>query len=230
MDLEVIKNQYPEIKVGTRAEDLTGKVFNNWKVLYRTNNIGQKVAWVCQCQCEKKTIKVVQSRNLKQGLSKDCGCGRLKTISEKADKKIHQRDNNNNIILKRCSRCQQWLSLDNFWKNKCQKDGYCGECKNCQNTAKENRYNIYKKNAKKRGLEFQLSKDEFYLMTSQPCYYCGDIKNYSGIDRVDSSKGYVLNNCVPCCEICNKMKLNYTVDSWILHMKKVIEHMEVKNE
>ena len=152
MDLEVIKNQYPEIKVGTRAEDLTGKVFNNWKVLYRTNNIGQKVAWVCQCQCEKKTIKVVQSRNLKQGLSKDCGCGRLKTISEKADKKIHQRDNNNNIILKRCSRCQQWLSLDNFWKNKCQKDGYCGECKNCQNTAKENRYNIYKKNAKKRGL------------------------------------------------------------------------------
>ena len=48
MDLEVIKNQYPEIKVGTRAEDLTGKVFNNWKVLYRTNNIGQKVARECQ--------------------------------------------------------------------------------------------------------------------------------------------------------------------------------------
>lgn len=67
-------------------------------------------------------------------------------------------------------------------------------------------------------------------MTSQPCYYCGDVKNYNGIDRVDSSKGYILNNCVPCCEICNKMKLNYTVDSWILHMKKVIEHMEVKNE
>ena len=110
----MIKNQYPEIKVGTRAEDLTGKVFNNWKVLYRTNNIGQKVAWVCQCQCEKKTIKVVQSRNLKQGLSKDCGCGRLKTISEKADKKIHQRDNNNNIIWCTYIVCISNLTLQNF--------------------------------------------------------------------------------------------------------------------
>lgn len=36
--MDSIKEQYPEIPVGTRAEDLTGKIFNNWKVLYRTNN------------------------------------------------------------------------------------------------------------------------------------------------------------------------------------------------
>lgn len=49
--LAELKKIYPEVLVGTRAQDLTGKIFNNWKVLYRTKNIGEKVAWVCECQC-----------------------------------------------------------------------------------------------------------------------------------------------------------------------------------
>lgn len=89
MDLSDIKLKYPEIPVGPRAQDLTGKTFNKWKVLYRTYNKGKKVAWVCECQCDKKTIKVVTTIGLTSGTSKDCGCGRKQTIAEKADKKIH---------------------------------------------------------------------------------------------------------------------------------------------
>lgn len=48
--MDLIKEEYPEISVGTRAEDLTGKTFNNWKVLYRThNNKNNKTVWVCEC-------------------------------------------------------------------------------------------------------------------------------------------------------------------------------------
>ena len=85
--------------------------------------------------------------------------------------------------------------------------------------------NIYKKNAKKRNIDFNLTKEDFYFLTQQKCHYCGDMKEYNGIDRIDSNKGYELNNCVPCCEICNKMKLDYSYDFWIDHMKKVIKYV-----
>ena len=46
----------------------------------------------------------------------------------------------------------------------------------------------------------------------------------NGIDRVDSSKGYTLDNCVPCCSICNTMKLNYTLQEFSDHITKVYNH------
>jgi hypothetical protein len=41
-----------------------------------------------------------------------------------------------------------------------------------------------------------------------PCYYCGIIqsKGFNGLDRLDSSKSYVMDNIVSCCEMCNMMK------------------------
>src|SRR3990172_197309 len=77
----------------------------------------------------------------------------------------------------------------------------------------------YKNNAKKRNLRFELSMDEFIKITKSDCHYCGDEPNreykekrnnggyiYNGIDRVNNSLGYILDNCVPCCEVCNKAK------------------------
>lgn len=40
----------------------------------------------------------------------------------------------------------------------------------------------------------------------------------NGIDRIDNSKNYTPNNCVPCCEVCNKAKrhLSYVeFKNWI---------------
>ena len=48
--------------------DLTGQTFNNWTVLYYTQD--SKVA--CQCKCGK--IKILQPYNIKSGKSKSCGC------------------------------------------------------------------------------------------------------------------------------------------------------------
>lgn len=230
MDLTKIKKQFPEVLVG-RAENLKGQSFGKWTVLYRTENSkGNKTRWVCQCSCEKGTIKPVETKTLKSGTSTNCGCERLKTISKKSDDLIHKRNEQGEIILKRCSRCKEWLPLSEFWKNKACKDGYCGECKHCQNTAKENRYNLYKKGAKARGLEFKIDKENFYTLTQQPCVYCGELNEYNGLDRIDSSIGYTIENVVPCCSICNKMKLDHSKEFFFEHIKKIIKYQEDNNE
>ena len=230
MDLTKIKEQFPEIPVG-KAENLRGQKFGKWMVLYRTeNNKNNKTRWVCQCSCEKATIRLVETKSLKSNTSTNCGCERLKTISEKNDKLIHKRNEQGEIILKKCSRCKEWLPLDKFWKNKACKDGYCGECKNCQNTAKENRYNLYKKGARSRNLIFEIKKEDFYNLTQQPCVYCGSLENYNGLDRIDSSIGYIIENVVPCCSICNKMKLDHSKKFFFEHIKKIIKYLEENDE
>ncbi|MBU1621733.1 MAG: hypothetical protein KKD77_20280 [Gammaproteobacteria bacterium] len=64
------------------------------------------------------------------------------------------------------------------------------------------------KKAKKRGLPFDLTQDEYMLLVEQPCFYCGGTVGVSGVrlDRVDNSKGYVLPNVVPCCYRCNMVR------------------------
>ena len=53
MDLNELQQIYPQKEIGN-AQDLTGRFFGKWKVLYRTNNTpSNKVQWVCQCDCEK---------------------------------------------------------------------------------------------------------------------------------------------------------------------------------
>jgi hypothetical protein len=86
-------------------------------------------------------------------------------------------------------------------------------------TASFNRlYTRYRRKAAGRVREFTLTKQQFYELTSQPCFYCAAppsrkadrrVKNpyiYNGIDRYDSAKGYTLNNCFSCCWEHNRMK------------------------
>ena len=229
---ESIKEIYPE-KTLHRAEDLSNKIFGNWKVLYRTNNVGNSTMWVCECMCDKHTIKPVSTKSLKSGSSTSCGCNRIIKNNNTKDKKIRIRDEEGNITHKRCFRCERILPISNFYKNKKNFDGYSGECKQCTFESKENRYNIYKKNARTRDIGFYLSKEEFYDITSKPCNYCGGYSNidlnnnsYNGVDRIDSNKGYVIDNIVPCCDVCNKMKLNYAIPFFLNHINKIMNHMK----
>jgi hypothetical protein len=76
---------------------------------------------------------------------------------------------------------------------------------------------IYRTNAKKRGLVFSLDFDFFQSNWQAPCFYCHKKLTRVGFDRVDNEKGYLKENCVPCCERCNRMKLTLTVDEFIEH-------------
>ena len=90
----------------------------------------------------------------------------------------------------------------------------------------------YKYDARARQLEFNLSNEDLDVLFASNCYYCGSVPSnrlshgasvfiYTGVDRVDNSKGYSEENCVPACMRCNKAKLAMTLDNFLDHVAKI---------
>ena len=99
----------------------------------------------------------------------------------------------------------------------------------------------YKRHAKDRSLKFELTEGQFSEITKKDCHYCGAEPNniskrkrsyghyvYNGIDRVDNNKGYILNNVVPCCKICNHYKSDLSSSKFLSWIEKVYNKMFVK--
>lgn len=84
-------------------------------------------------------------------------------------------------------------------------------------------YKTYVKGATSRNIIFQLSETEFTDIVGQSCYLCG-VFDKNGIDRFDNTKGYLLENCRPCCGHCNLMKKNRTYESILRNA----EHIHLK--
>ena len=96
----------------------------------------------------------------------------------------------------------------------------------------------YRRNAKNRGLVFELNKWQAKSLFSGNCFYCGVKPSnkhssrglngdfvFNGIDRVNNDKGYVFDNCVTCCETCNKAKLQMTFDEFKAWIDRVYHNL-----
>jgi hypothetical protein len=99
----------------------------------------------------------------------------------------------------------------------------------------------YLREARDRGLVWELTKPEFLELTSKPCTYCaappgayiGQISPddltyhgtyaYTGLDRVENDRGYCVDNVVPCCQQCNFAKRIHTRDEFLSWIKRVYE-------
>lgn len=98
----------------------------------------------------------------------------------------------------------------------------------------------YKNSAARKGLDFHIDLFLFQFITSLPCYYCNKMPNqkctprrkteeskkfgtyiYNGIDRVDSNKGYVKDNLLPCCKQCNYAKRGMAIMEFKTWIKSV---------
>src|SRR5574344_76321 len=89
-----------------------------------------------------------------------------------------------------------------------------------------NKYIHFKCNATSRNIPFLLTKEQTENICVQDCFYCNK-KRCLGIDRLDNSKAYTLDNCVPCCGCCNKMKMDLTPDFFIKQIKNIyLNHKE----
>lgn len=83
-------------------------------------------------------------------------------------------------------------------------------------------YNDYKFRSKKKGLEFNLSLEGFSVLVCSKCHYCDQLtKVINGVDRVNNDIGYVLENCVTCCKICNTMKMDLSYENFLKHVLKI---------
>jgi hypothetical protein len=68
--------------IGTKAEDLSGRVFGRWVVLSRSGTtLTQRALWLCRCECG--TEKSVIGAYLRSGRSRSCGCLRKEPYARK---------------------------------------------------------------------------------------------------------------------------------------------------
>lgn len=86
----------------------------------------------------------------------------------------------------------------------------------------------YKERAEKKSLEFELTKEEFDTLKDNACAYCSRANtatHKNGIDRMDNSKGYTMDNCVTCCGQCNQMKTNMGYNEYIGQCQRVATYI-----
>lgn len=183
-------------------KDLSGKIFDKLKVLneYRINRIilpnCKKISKThWLCLCECGKTKYISSGHLNAGLIKSCGC-------------IQGTRNGKRLSISQAS------------FNKL--------------------YSQYECSAKKRKLRFKLTKEEFKILVDGNCYFCDDKPTqickpgkgcdtgsyiYNGIDRLDSNEGYIVDNCVSCCKICNYAKMELSKQEFIEHIEKIYNNI-----
>lgn len=183
--------------------DRSGKQYKYLTVLRESaiQRLPGKVLWDCRCICGK--LLEVSSSNLSRGQA-SCGCQRGKTTS------IRQKD--------RVFAIQKYVFQ-----------------RNVQGTARA------------RNISVEINEHDFARLCVKSCYYCGSepykkaedkqhgsnkaLRSdkfilYNGLDRLDSSRGYTIDNVVPCCPRCNYAKNTMTVDEFVEWVGSVYEHMK----
>lgn len=189
-----------------RLRDLVGEKFGSLLVLKRVENISDKTAWSCLCDCGKELE--VLSCNLVRGNSKNCGCFRPEVSRE-------------NLKIANAA-VQERVKIS----------GKKYTPKACSIIL----YEDYKRNAENRGRSFNLSLESFREITSRDCHYCGAPPSqktrsskygtpyiYNGIDRKDNSTGYEDGNCFSCCKPCNYAKGTMSYKDFLLWLDRVAQ-------
>lgn len=172
---------YSRLITESRPVERLARIHPNtmWTPIMFQRKLGSDQIWLMRCRCGVE--KEVSFKNYSNGSSLSCGCYR-RALGHRGGNRLAVGESARNQLLL-----------------------------------------IYRRGAQKRGIEFSLSRDDFLRITSSDCHYCGSppgkILNrskyvgkgngayiYNGIDRMDSGRGYIADNCVPCCYTCNYAK------------------------
>lgn len=188
----------PDHKHAHNYRDIVGKKFEKCEVLRLVGHdcydgVKKKPVYECLCFCGSKFL--ARGNDLKTKRQKTCG--KHSEFTAEYNKKTKTKV---------------------FWDTKA------------------NVYASYRKGAKDRGIDFNIPKHKFYEIIKRDCFYCGEPASnirkprvatktssfiYSGIDRLDSNGPYTLENCIPCCSVCNRMKVDSSLVDWIEKIEKI---------
>lgn len=161
---------------------------------------------IYEVECECGQIFQARARDIKQEKIKSCGCKK----KERA----------------------RLMGLANSFENK-------------EEAPTNSAFHTYKNRAINREMDFELSREEFTKITSLNCHYCDsepkqnfyyyspqhkNIKRFNGIDRLDSTKGYIKDNIVPCCKTCNFAKNDLTLEEFNEWIFRLLKHQINKGE
>ena len=190
--------------------NLVGNVYGRLTVLSlarRGTDERKYYYWLCRCSCGKE--KVIHQELLRSGRTRSCGC--LLRDSRFAKNKNFDRE----------------LALLKILYS-----------------------HLKKRNEKRFGSNGFISLMEFKKLSFSDCFYCGskpaskqeDVRHeakvkrsgripvtdtvilFNGIDRVDSGKGYTINNVVTCCKHCNRAKNSLSQDDFKNLIKRIYSY------
>jgi hypothetical protein len=100
----------------------------------------------------------------------------------------------------------------------------------------EKEYKNFERRAAARGLKCHISLWYYNVLKNGSCHYCGverhlvtlfchklKIKTpFMTIDRKDNDQGYLPDNCVSCCFVCNRTKSNFFSYEEMLEIGKIV--------
>lgn len=196
----ILNNLSNRPQCGANVVDMTGQKIGRLTVIKRIENLSASDAlWLCKCECGNE--KIVSRPRLRAGYTQSCGC---LYIESRTKKRPHF---------------------------KCQLPK--GEA------ARRKILYQYKRSAAKRDLIWKLTDEQFNNLINQNCFYCnasplktrivstnGSLQ-YNGIDRVDNNEGYVENNVVSCCHICNHAKCKMSKNEFVEWIQKVYQNLKI---
>jgi hypothetical protein len=155
------------------------------------------IKWLCSCECGNETEVIGYS--LRSGITTSCGCNRGRK-EEFEGSHVYKRS-----------------------------------------------YGILKRSSKQNNRTLELSFEEWKKIVQQNCYYCGsdpynkryaysskrynkgieqdNIEIFNGVDRIDSSKGYIKENVVSCCVMCNRMKSDFNQQAFFKQIKLIYNNI-----
>jgi hypothetical protein len=230
------------------AKNLLGKVFGKLTVLSYggsdTDGTSTKGKWKCLCSCGKETM--VYAYQLLRNITKSCGCRNY--IDHIGDKfwrltvieKVSIKGRRAAFFKCKCDCGKETIVQGGHLRAGKRKS--CG-CKAYDHVLENGMFRLYTIYKQKSKYDFDLTYEFFKECLKSVCFYCGNspqgrrkncykgpVLEYNGIDRIDSSKGYIQENCVPCCKFCNRAKNDFSIKDWYNHMKKVLAYSGAKYE
>lgn len=139
-------------------------------------NISKKAKVVCICN---KTFYI----SLSEKESRNRKCCSVECRSTLRFLKSHKCDKDGNVLFKKCSICNEWFDISNFWSNTSNKSNVSSSCLICSSKNKKMRL-------------YRLSLDELELLPNS-CEVCGSTENLH-IDHCHDSdivRGRLCSNC-----------------------------------
>jgi hypothetical protein len=146
-------------------------------------------------------------------------------------------------VKKTCSTCKKSKNTSKFATDRFTPDGKRCQCKDCANISRklryktrgphgsiEGRFKSVSAGCKWRGHAWELTFEQWSWLVvgkTKRCVYCkGKLpQTGSSLDRMDSAKGYLPDNVVPCCKKCNEFKSNKLNYEEMMAVMKLLKKM-----
>lgn len=129
---------------------------------------------------------------------------------------------------KKCTSCKELKLFSNFYKMKTGKYGLKSTCIPCYLVYQREKRNLPEAIQKRKKSMYRINRalktrywamlsrhkkfsgkviefDEYSILIKNNCYYCKSLLPEAGIglDRINNTIGYTINNVIPCCANCN---------------------------